>query len=227
MALSSTTFSNLGGAVSDLFAGWGAQDQGALQQQGLNIQAAGTDISAESTKITAESLRTKAQGDIAEAQNYDLAANLAKENAAYTTQNTRIQEYQQQRQETQTIGAQQAAEGAAGFGVGGSAFYLMRDSANQGALAKGMIGLQGAITEAGYTEQAQAFTTMADTGRTTAASEYSIANETDTISSQQRDIANQQRQLGQATADAANKKAEGDFFGSALKGVAAVASLFI
>jgi len=226
MALSSTTFSDIGGAVSDIFAGFGAQAQGALQRQGLDITAAGTDISAESTQITAQSLRTKAQGDIAEAQNYDLAANLAKENSAYTQQSTRIQQFQEARKETQTIGAQRAAVGGAGFAEGGSAFYLMRDSANQGAMAQGVIGLQGAITEAGFNEQAQSFTTMAETGRATAASEQDIASQTDTISGQQRDIANQQRALGIATQQAADEKAQGDFWGAALKGVAAVATLF-
>ncbi len=227
MALSNTTFSNLGGAVSDIFAGFGAYAQGDIQQQGMNLQAQGTRISAESTAISAEGLRTKAQGDIMEAQNYDLAANLANENAAFTAQSTRIQQFQEARKETQTIGAQRAAEGAAGFGEGGSAFYLMRDSANQGALAQGVIGMQGAINEAGYREQAQSFKTMADVGRMTAASEQDIAGKTDVIAGQQQDIANQQVALGAAEKEAQDQKAIGDFVGGALKGASALASLFI
>jgi hypothetical protein len=46
MALSNTAFSDIGGSVSDLFAGFGASAKGALQAQGLDITAAGTDISA-------------------------------------------------------------------------------------------------------------------------------------------------------------------------------------
>jgi hypothetical protein len=227
MAIGASTISDVGGAVSDLFAGMGAQDKGVLQQQGLDIQAEGTQIGAESTEITAESLRTKAQGDIAEAQNYDLASNLASENAAYTAQSTRIQQYQQQRQETQTIGAQSAAVGGAGFAEGGSAYYLMKSSANQGAMASGVIGMQGAINEAGYTEQAQSFQTMANVGMATAASEEEIAGQTDTIAGQQQNIAQQQIQLGAETKAADDQAAQGDFVGALIKGAAAVASVVL
>jgi hypothetical protein len=115
MAIGAATFSSLGSSVSDIFAGIGAQKQGALQAEGLDIQAEGTDISAKSTEITAEGLRTQALGNIAEATEYSEAAGLAEENAAFTAQSTRIQEAQQQRQETQTIGGQRAAVAGAGF----------------------------------------------------------------------------------------------------------------
>jgi hypothetical protein len=223
--ISSTTFSDLGGAASDLFAGLGASAQGSLQAQGLQITAAGTRISAASTRLSAQGLRTKAQGDLAEAGNYDIASTLATANEQYTEQSTRVQEAQTQRQITQTIGGQQAAVGGAGFTSGGSAGDLMRDSASQGALAKGVLAQQGAITEAGFTEQANSFTTLANTGRTTAASEMDIANQTDIIAGQQDAIAAKQDQLAVQTQAAADQKAQGDFFSSALKGVAAVASL--
>jgi len=225
--ISNATFSDLGGAVSYLFAGFGAQTSGTMQQQGYDIQAQGTEISAESSEITAQSLRTKAQGDIAEAQNYQLAGNLASENAAYTNISTRIQQSQAARAETQTIGAQRAAVGGAGFSSGGSAFYLMKDSANQGVLQQGVIGMQGAINAAGYTEQAQSFNTMAQVGYQTAASENQIAGETDTIAGQQQTIAQQQIQLGAEAKQAADEQANGDFIGSLLKGAASVASLAI
>lgn len=225
MAISAATFSDAGGAVTDIFAGLGAASTASLKAQGLQLQAQGTEISAESTQITAEGLRTKAQGDIAEANNYDLAGNLANENAAFTEQSTRIQQQQQQRQETQTIGGQKAAEGGAGFSSGGSAFYLMRDSANQGALSSGVIGMQGAINEAGYNEQAQSFETMASVGRETAASEETIAGQTDSIATQQQAIAAGQQNLAQETLAAGQTSEIGDFVGAALKGVAAVATL--
>ncbi len=225
MAISSATFQDAGGAVSDIFAGFGAETAAGLKAQGLQIQAQGTEIGAQGTQITAESLRTRAQGDIAEAQNYDLASNLATENANFTAQSTRIQQFQQQRQETQTIGAQKAAEGGAGFSSGGSAFYLMRDSANQGALATGVIGMQGAINEAGYREQASAFGTMATVGRETAASEEQIAGQTDTIAQEQQGIAGEQMNLAAETKSAGTLAEIGDFAGAALKGAAAIALL--
>lgn len=225
MALSNATFSDLGGSVSDLFAGFAASAKGSLQAQGLDITAEGTDISAESSQISAESLRTKAAGDIAESNNYDIAANLAGANEAFTEQSTRVQEAQQARQVTQAIGGQEAGTAAAGFSSSGSAGDLIRMSASQGALARGVLAQQGTITEAGYTEQQQSFETMAATGRATAASELDIANQTDTIAGQQTNIANQQRQLAVATQNAANNQATGDFISSAIKGIAAVASV--
>jgi hypothetical protein len=231
MADSSTfgasTFSNLGGAVTDLFAGIGAMQKGALQAQGLQITAQGTRISAASTRLSAESLRTKAQGDLAEAGNYDLASELARENEAFTDQSTRIQQTQLDRQVTQAIGGQQAGVASAGFASSGSALDLMRDSASQGALAKGVLAQQGTITEAGFEEQAKSFDTMATTGRATAASEMDIAGKTDVIAGQQDQIAAQQDQLAIDTQNAANKQGIGDFIGSALKGAAAVASLVV
>lgn len=227
MAVSNSTFSDLAGAASDLFAGMGASAKGALQAQGLQITAAGTRISAQSTRLSAEGLRLKAGGDLAEAQNYDMAGDLATANEAYTAQSTRIQEAQTQRQITQTIGGQRASVAAAGFSSGGSAGDIMRDSANQGALAKGVLAQQGVITEAGFDEQAKSFATMAAAGRATAAGEMDIANQTDTIAGQQDTIAGQQDQLAVQTQNVANQQATGDFVSSAIKGAAAVATLFI
>src|SRR5205823_4486792 len=115
----------------------------------LRITAAGTRISAQSTRLSAESLRTKARGDLAEASNYDLAAGLARQNEAYTQQSTRIQQAQLDRQVTQAIGGQQASVAGAGFASSGSALDIMRDSASQGALARGVLAQQGVISEAG------------------------------------------------------------------------------
>lgn len=227
MTVSNATFSDVGSSVSDIFAGMGAQAQGALQAEGLQLQAQGTEISSQSTQITAQGLRTQAAGNIAEATTYNEAAGLASENAAYTAQSTRIQQAQQQRTETQTIGSQRAAEAGAGFSSGGTAFYLMKDSANQGALATGVIGAQGAITQAGYNEQASSYTTMAKAGEATAAAEETMAGETDTISTEQQALAGQQDQLATATQNAANSQATGDFVGALVQGAAAAGSLFL
>lgn len=225
MALSNQTFSDIGGAASDLFAGLGASAKGKLQADGLRLQASGTRISAQSTRLSAEGLRTKAQGDLAEAGNYDLAAALARDNEAYTEQSTRVQQAQLDRQVTQAIGGQQAGVAGAGFAASGSALDLLRDSASQGALARGVLGQQGAITEAGFEEQAKSFDTMSATGRATAASEFDIAGKTDAIAGQQDQIAAGQDQLAIDTQKAADQQAKGDFITSAIKGVAAVASL--
>ena len=225
MAIGQSTFSDIGGAVSYIFAGMGASSKGALQAQGIALTAQGTRISAESTRLTAEGLRLKATGDLAEASNYDLASTLATANEQFTAQSTRIQEQQQARAETQAIGGAEASVGGAGFAASGSALDIMRDSANQGALAKGVLAQQGAITEAGYDEQAKSFTTMANAGRATAAGEQDIAGKTDIIAGQQDQLATQQDALATETQNAANQQSTGDFISAAIKGVAAVASV--
>jgi hypothetical protein len=88
----------------------------------------------------------------------------------------------------------------------------------QGALSKAVLGQQGLITEAGYQEQADSYTLMANTARTTAAGEEDIANKTDVI-------ANQTDQLAADTKAAGQQAQIGDFISGALKGVAAVASI--
>jgi hypothetical protein len=225
MALGQSTFGDIGGAAADLFAGFGASAKGALQAQGLRIQAQGTRIGAESTQLTAQGLRIKAQGDIAEASNYDLAATLAQQNEAYTAQSIRVQQAQSDRAVTQAIGGQQAGVAGAGFAASGSALDIMRDSAQQGALAHGVLAQQGAITEAGFEEQARSFQTMATTGRATAAGEMDIASQTDTIAQEQMGIATSQDALAVQTQQVANQQASGDFISAAIKGVAAIATL--
>jgi hypothetical protein len=225
MALGASTFSDLGGAVSDIFAGMGAQDKADLAAQGLELTAQGTLITAQGTQINAEALRTKAAGDTAESENYDLAAALATANEAYTAQSTRIQQSQTDRQITQTIGTQQAGVAGSGFSSGGSAGDLLRDSASQGALAKGVLANQGLITEAGFNEQATSYTTLATTGRATAAAEMDMANQTDTIAGEQKQLAAGQQQLAAATQAAGSSAATGDFLAGAVKGIAALATL--
>lgn len=225
MALSSSTFSNLGGAVSDIFGGLGAKAKGEAAARGLEITASGTRLGAQGTRLTAEGLRIKARGDIAEADNYDLASGLALENLAYTQASTRIQLAQTDRRITQTIGGQRASVAAAGFGAGGTAGDLLRDSASQGALAKAVLANQGVITEAGYKEQAKSYETMSAAARATAASEFGIADKTDLIAAGQDQIATQQDQLAVQTRRDADNAAAGSFISAAIKGVAAIASV--
>jgi len=128
LSIGQATFSDLGGAVSDIFAGIGAETSATLKAQGLDIEAEGTDISA-------QALLLKAQGDIAEGREYTLAQTLAEQNANYTAVSTAIQSAQQEREVTMTIGSQQVAVAGGGGAESGSALALMRDSASQGALA--------------------------------------------------------------------------------------------
>ncbi|SHN86006.1 hypothetical protein [Bradyrhizobium erythrophlei] len=143
MALSDSVFGNAGGAVSDLFGAFGAE-------QNANLKA--------------ESLDLKAKGDLAEAQQYDLADQYTKTIGA-------VQSQQQQRSTTMQIGGQQAAQAGAGFAASGSGLDILADSASQGALAKATI-------QTGTEEKSESYELMANTARMTAAGEEQIANET-------------------------------------------------
>lgn len=211
MAIGNQTFSDVGGAVSDLFAGFGAQTSADLKAQGLDIEAQGT-------RISAQSLLLKSQGDLSEAQQYDLAQALATQNANYTKASTAISAAQQDRQITMTIGGEKAAVGGAGLAESGTALDLLRDSASQGAIARATLVTQGQITEAGYEEQANSYAVMAAAARTTAAGEQQM-------SGQEQSIATEQEQLATDTKAAGQQAATGDFIAGALKGVAAVATL--
>lgn len=197
MAPSQSTFSAAGGAVSDLFGGIGDLQQGALKAKGLNLQASG--------------LRIKAQGDLAEASEYDLAGNLATANEKFTEQSQAIKQMQLDRQIASSQGQTSADVAGAGFASSGSALDILRDSASQGALTKQVLGQQGLITEAGFQEQADSFSVMSKAARTAAAGEFSIADQTD--------------QLAKDTETAAKTAAAGSFISSAIKGVAAIASI--
>ena len=150
MAFSQDTFKDFGGAASDIF----------------------------SSQIGAESLQIKAQGDLAEATSYDMAAKLALLNEQYTKTETAVKETQNEREIYQTISSQQAGVAGGGLAASGSALDLLRSSASQGALSQAIIGQQGLITEAGYQEQHDSYTNMAAAARQAAASEESLASDT-------------------------------------------------
>lgn len=167
--LSGATFGYLGGAVQDIFG----------------------------SQATAKGLQIKAMGDIAEGQAYDLASQLATQNAAFTEQSTAIKEMQQQRELTMSLGETRADVAASGFAASGSSLDLLRESASQGALAHQVLGQQGLITEAGYKEQAQSYQILSAAAKQTATAEQELAKQEQT----------------------------GGFFGAALKGAAAIASI--
>jgi len=87
--------------------------------------------------------RAKAQGDLIEAQNYDLASTLALQNEQFTQTSTAIRQAQIDRNTTQVLGEQQADVASAGFAESGSSLDLLADSARQGALTKAVAGETG------------------------------------------------------------------------------------
>ena len=137
-------------------------------------------------------------------------------NAAYTAQSTAIQESQAQRQLYMTLGTAAAAAGGSGSSGGGSAADIIRNSAQQGALNQSVIAQQGLITEAGYTEQANAYTLQQQAAGVAAqAQQASAAGETQAAGDYQKE------------ANLFGESATGDFFSAALSGVAGVAQLFM
>jgi hypothetical protein len=249
MALSDSTFTNLGGAVSGIFAGFAAETQASLTAQGLNIQAYGTltqsqlqaqglDISAAGTRTTAQGLVIKAAGDVAEGQEYDLAAAFARKNEDYVNESAAIQSFQLDREIASSRGTAEATAGGAGLKESGSVVDILADSAAQGALAHTVLEKQAAISVAGYEEQAQSYDVMSATAKMAATGEKSIADATDAIATEQEALgtrtaalgvttAEQQTGLAQATVSAGNQAATGDFVGALLKGAAAIAPLAI
>jgi hypothetical protein len=113
----------------------------------------------------------KAKGNLLQAQQYDLAAELALKNKQFAETSTAIKEQQTQRQIETVVGQQQADVAAGGFASSGSALDLLRDSMSQGALTKAVAGQQGLIEEAGYQEQADSYKIMAQSARLAAEAE--------------------------------------------------------
>jgi hypothetical protein len=114
---------------------------------------------------------TKSRFDIAEAQSYDEAAQLARQNEEFTKMSTAIQEAQTNRELSISMGRTTAEVAGAGFSLSGSALDILRESAAQGSLQKAVISEQGLIQEAGFAEQAQSYSLMASAARQAASAE--------------------------------------------------------
>jgi len=113
----------------------------------------------------------KAKGDRIEAASYREAAGLARENIQFEKSSTAIKEMQTQRQSLKVIGGQISDVAGAGFQEKGTALDLLRDSAAQGALAKQMVGFQGAVQEEAYRVQADSYDALAQAADLAAAAE--------------------------------------------------------
>ena len=92
----------------------------------------------------------------AEAQGFATAAQFANENATLSGEVGGLQELAAARQIQHVEGSQVATAAGNGLHLSGSALSLIRDSASQGALAEGQIGLRTAIAVTNYQGQAAA-----------------------------------------------------------------------
>ena len=185
--------SSLGTAASDLFAGMYTAP---AEQAAAEAQVAMANASAKAV--------------------YGEAATLAQLNAQYTERSTAIQEQQAQRSLYMNLGSQAAAAGGSGSSGGGSAAAIMRNSVEQGALNLAVIRQQGLIQEAGYEEQANAYT-LQQQAAGVAAEAQNVAAAGETQAAQE---------YGQE-AKLYGESQTGDFISAALSGVAGVAELGI
>lgn len=99
-------------------------------------------------------------GDLSEAGAYKKAATIADQNAALEAESTSIQQSQESRKVFQTLGAQASQVAGAGLTAGGSSLDVLRSSVQQGSLQKQLIGLQGAVQENSFKQEASAYQGM-------------------------------------------------------------------
>ena len=130
---------------------------------GLNFNTAGLGSIAGgvSDLFSAMGYKAKAQGDVFEQQNYQLAATLADQNEQFTEWSTALKQSTEDRQLFNSLGQTKADVAGAGLAESGDALDILRQSAQEGAQARAVIGEQGLISEAGYREQAQSYRNMA------------------------------------------------------------------
>lgn len=110
-----------------------------------------------SDMYTSEADSIEAAGDWTAAQSDTAAANIENQNINLEKLSTQFQDVQTQRKISQTEGAATAIEGSGNVG-GGSAGDIMRESVQQGALAKTIINTQGAMQENAFQAQEDAYT---------------------------------------------------------------------
>jgi hypothetical protein len=120
------------------------------------------------------------RADLAEAQEYGIAATEAMQEAQFTKVSTAIQGFQQERELSQSLGQTTADVAGAGFATSGSALDLLRSSASQGATQQAVTQQavtqqQGLVTEQGYEEQAQSYLNMESAADMAASAEKKAA----------------------------------------------------
>lgn len=102
-----------------------------------------------------------AAADQQEASAFQTAAQYAQLSAWYSGEVGGLQELQQARKMQSIQGTQAAVAGGNGLHIAGSVGDIMRDTAQQGYLQQGVIGLQTSINATNYQGQAQADLGMA------------------------------------------------------------------
>lgn len=110
----------------------------------------------------ADADEARATGYELESQAYNTAAGFASGNVDIAEEAKRIKAYQQQRTIDATIGTQEAQVGNAGFSQSGTALSLLRSSMAQGALATGLVNVQGETQAQGYRAQVASDTLLAE-----------------------------------------------------------------
>ena len=126
--------------------------------------------------FSADTHRTKAAGLRIEAGNYDRAAGFSDQNARFTEISTGIKTMQLDREAYKALGGIQADVAGAGFAASGSALDIMRDSASQAALTRGVATEQGLITEEGFKVEAENYRNMGEAARMAAGAEDRAAD---------------------------------------------------
>ncbi len=155
LGISSTTASAGLGAAGDLIGGFGSLIAG---------------------DATAAADRAKAKGFQEESLAYTQAAGYAAGEVNLAEESKAIKKYQQQLLINRTIGAQEAQVGGGGFQESGSGLSLLKASMAQGALATGLVGVQGEINAEGYRAQQAADAGLANQADTAAAAARSAAS---------------------------------------------------
>ena len=125
------------------------------------LKSATTDILDLSGKAAEDTANAQAQtavagGNTTEAGLYGSAIQIAQSNAGLEDIAGNIQDIQEQRKATATIGKQLAAGAGNGFAASGSSVALLRQSLQQSYLAQQLNDVQTQITKGGFLEQATA-----------------------------------------------------------------------
>ena len=177
MASPTPTVSSPGGAIASnavLQANSGTIND--IVNSVLNLQGQSVEDAANAAAET-----EAATGATAEATAYGTSGDIATQNAQLEGYSGQVQQYQQMRQANATIGSQQAAISASGFGNSGSSLALLRSSKQQAYLGNQIIGINSQLAQGGYLEQASASTaeqaaaTAASSAATTLAAQEATA----------------------------------------------------
>lgn len=185
-------FNDIAGAASDILGGQQSSDQIKAQ---FHAQAAGD--------------RIKAVGFDSEAEDYTMASSLAKQNEQITGISTQMQSAAQQRNFEKVQGGTISQIAGANLS-GGSAADILRENAQQGAIANAAINAQGQITEAGYATQAGTYKDMSSLATQEALMERQAATQADSDA----------ETIG-------NEASSNGWIGGAIKGAIGIASLFL